>query len=693
MAVLARPRPGGRSAPPLAPRWRLGRAEAIPLALVALLTLFGGFLRRYHLGQQGLWFDEADLVVRAQAPVGQLLRAFVRPGENGPLYTLGLALWLKIFGISEAAVRLPSAIAGTLAIPALYGLGRALRGPRFGVIAAALLVVSPYAHWYAQDAKMYSLAVLLAIVGTWLLLVALRRGGAAWGAYAATMAVGVFIHATLVFILIAHAVVLGVLWRRGYGNRPRGRQAKILAALIGVACVPLVVWAVAFAIGDVPTWHGGANPVQIVHAVLVEFGATHRADSATQTAALWLYLALAVAGIVLTSSPFSRSATPLSPEGREQGVGSLVPLAITIIPVLLFVLLALRQAIFEGRYLLVALPGYLLLVALGLDGLLRWRVGWAVAAVAGAAALFLAWTPLHTVNLSTQSQKEDWRAAYQHIAEHARPGDVALLAPGYLRTTYDYYVQRFPALRDVPVVAAPSLAPQRAVSGRTLDAFFADTLRDRQRVWVLTSPERIARDDPEGRIETFFNGTKDTGGAGTEFERQQLNGVLVQCETLNGPYGNGAYRPPPQVQTEVHFGESGIGLFGATLQTRDGTNRVARGAFAPLLLRWTVPDRPIPTDYTVLVRLVDGAGNEVGRYDIPPLDGHWRTSTWAYKEDPYDPHDLHIPPDLAPGQYRILVGLAPVSDPSHPLPIFTRDGSPAPVTSDGLLTLIPVTVG
>jgi hypothetical protein len=80
----------------------------------------------------------------------------------------------------------------------------------------------------------------------------------------------------------------------------------------------------------------------------------------------------------------------------------------------------------------------------------------------------------------------------------------------------------------------------------------------------------------------------------------------------------------------------------------------------------------------------------VGRYDIPPLDGHWPTSTWGPNDDPYDPHDLFIPPDLAPGQYRILVGMATVNDPAHPLPIFRRDSSRA--DTDGLVPVMTIRV-
>jgi len=726
--------------------WSRWRGEAIPLILLALLTLLGGLMRRYHLGQQGLWFDEADLVMRARQPLPELLRNFVNPGENGPLYTFGMAVWIKLAGTSEVAVRLPSAIAGTLAIPALYGLGRALRGPRLGLIAAALLTISPYAHWYAQDAKMYSLLVLLTIAATWLLLVAIRRGGAVWIAYGIVAAITLGIHATFLLALAAHAVLAGSLWRAGYGARPAGRQARWLAALIGIAALPLLVWGIIFAAQNGPTWQVKATPWAILQRMLIEFSVTNRADPGIHAWGSWLYVVLVALGVGATwrmaptygdpgpslasgrGAPLrtalsnadrdsssnniteeryeSRDESPSPAAAGEAGalwtdgeertpllpprLALLIVGAMTAVPGVLFMLLSLRRAVFEDRYLIVALPGFLLLAAFGIDGPLRWKPTWPLAVAGGVALLVVAWIPLHTVNFSTVPQKEDWREAYRHLAEHARAGDGVVISPGYLRSTYDYYAMQFPQLRALPVATPPSLAPGTDVSDRALNAFFAERTRGWERAWLVESPERAPTQDPNGRILGFYaDGIASVPQPPqTLFAAQQYNGVLLDCFVYDGPFG--ADRLPPQSVPDLRIGDTGIVLFGVSLETLDGNASVARGAFAPLLFRWIVPNRPIPDDYTVLVRLVDAAGREVARYDIPPLDGYWPTSTWRSRDDPYDPHDLHIPPDLAPGWYRVLVGMAPARDPTHPLPIFGRDG--ARVDTNGLVAILPITV-
>lgn len=685
MAVVEQQIAANAASPPRArPGWERWRGEAMPLILLALLTLLGGLMRRYHLGQQGLWFDEADLVMRARQPLPALLRNFINPGENGPLYTLGMAAWIKALGTSEVAVRLPSALAGTLAIPALYGLGRTLRGPRLGLIAAALLTISPYAHWYAQDAKMYSLLVLLTIVATWALLAAIRRGGAAWIAYGIVAAVTLGIHATFLLVLAAHAVIAVSLWRAGYGVQPAWRQARWLALLIGVAALPLLIWGAIFAVQNGPTWQVKATPWAILQRMLVEFSVTHRASDTAQAWGVWLYIALAALGIGLTW---------WAGKGKGNVQSScptlLVSGAMTAVPALLFMLLSVQRAVFEDRYLIVALPGFLLLAALGLDGLLRWKPTWLLAVAGGIAVLIVAWMPLRDVNFSTVPQKEDWREAYRHLAEHARAGDGVVIYPGYLRSTYDYYALQFPALRALPVVTPPSLAAGTNITDRALNTFFIEKTRGWERAWLVESPERAPTQDPDGRMLGFYaNGIANLQAPQTLFAEQKYNGVLLDCFAYDGPFEAG--HPPPDVTTDLHIGDTGIGLLGASLETLTGKQEVARGAFAPLLLRWITPNHAIPEDYTVLVRLVDATGRAVSAYDIPPLDGHWPTSTWQSKDDPYDPHDLHIPPALALGQYHILVGMAPVNNPTQPLPIFDHDG--IRVDTNGLVTVLPITV-
>lgn len=83
---------------------------------------------------------------------------------------------------------------------------------------------------------------------------------------------------------------------------------------------------------------------------------------------------------------------------------------------------------------------------------------------------------------------------------------------------------------------------------------------------------------------------------------------------------------------------------------------VRAGEVVTLTLYWesqAVPSR----DYTVFVHLLDGTGRAVLFGDGPPLGGYYPTGMWGAGEVVADPHPLALPTDLAPGVYRVMVGM------------------------------------
>jgi uncharacterized membrane protein len=53
-----------------------------------------------------------------------------------------------------------SALAGALTIPVIYLIGRQLRGPQVGLLAAFILTISPFNIRFAQETRMYTLLTL-----------------------------------------------------------------------------------------------------------------------------------------------------------------------------------------------------------------------------------------------------------------------------------------------------------------------------------------------------------------------------------------------------------------------------------------------------------------------------------------------------------------------------------------------------
>lgn len=83
--------------------------------------------------------------------------------------------------------------------------------------------------------------------------------------------------------------------------------------------------------------------------------------------------------------------------------------------------------------------------------------------------------------------------------------------------------------------------------------------------------------------------------------------------------------------------------------------------------------------YFVFLHLVDGQGQIAAQQDKGPgLRGKEPTTSWLPGEIIADPVDLILPPDLAPGQYTLRLGMYLPSIPDGPrLPVLDQTGQPA----------------
>ncbi|CAN5621895.1 hypothetical protein BH23CHL2_BH23CHL2_06040 [soil metagenome] len=477
--------------------------------LVAIVAV-GGYLRLTLLNQQSLWFDEADIVVRAQRSWSEILSTFTVQGENGPLYNVMLAVWIRVAGISETAVRFPSAVAGVLALPAIYLLGRRLAGPQAGLISAGLLAFSPYHIWYSQEAKMYSIIALLAILSTLLLVEAISSGNRRlWIAYVAVTTIMFYTHVASVLMFGAQAVFVLAIYRRW---KWQARAVVIAGAALTVPYLPIALWAARVVGGDVPTWHGNISMIDAMRTLGVRF-ATFRSDPEIEFRAGWLYFLTAVG-----------TALWLLASRRRREVGILL-VSLAVLPVIGLWFVSLRNSVFSDRYIIGALPAYLILISIGLAYLARNRAGILPAGLLAAGLLAHTWVPVVDVNRSEIAEKEDWRSAYARVAEQAEPNDVFLMHPGYIVSTLAYYGQRDERLGGHPVGTIPSFAPDWMTRAVMIEMLW-DEFGQFNRFWLIESPDRVPLEDPNDELESWLSST------GVILYQEQVSGVRITLYEL-----------------------------------------------------------------------------------------------------------------------------------------------------------------
>ncbi|MGF1499979.1 MAG: glycosyltransferase [Elainellaceae cyanobacterium] len=254
-------------------------------------------VRLHHLTLKPLWVDEVSTLVFSlgnsyrdiplnQPMVAEALLQPLRPNlqatlldavshllqesNHPPLYFALTHGWLHLFPapqgyVSLAGARSLSVLWGVLTVPAVMALGWAMfRSRTTAHLAAALMAVSPFGVYLAQEARHYTLAVLwivasLAGLSTAVYYLRHCRPLPRWmvAAWVGVNGLGLATHYFMALTLMAEAFTLLILriWRRKWGwtaNRWRLGGAIAGTAITGLVWLP--VWQSASQENDLTRW-------------------------------------------------------------------------------------------------------------------------------------------------------------------------------------------------------------------------------------------------------------------------------------------------------------------------------------------------------------------------------------------------------------------------------------------------------
>jgi mannosyltransferase len=489
-----------QSAPPsrLAALRGFWRQHTIHLAS-SLLLLIGLAVRLYRLGAQSLWLDEGGTwaVVIGQT-WGRLIADLGSTDAAYPLYHLLLKGWVGLAGDSEWALRFPSALAGALAVVAIFfaaleletdqrratkdqvlpphsvvGSPSSVLHPSSFIlrptIAALLFAVAPFALWHAQDAKVYSVLVLCATLQLWALLRALRTGTRRdWLLLLVLAFTSVFVHRLAILGIVGLLIAVALV--RPYGRRMQDhlpinlanrliRGALLLGAGAGAGAA---IYGVVRAVGVESrggTGHIPAGPLAGLWLTLAHF-ALDRGNIGG-----WLGVPLlvwALPALVLTCWGLAR----LTHDAWRGQPAAIAILCLFAVPLLLFAIALGFVRLFEARYVTVAFPAWILVLVyplqprkrtdqhlekLGTKKTSRRAIGFSIlnsqfsiltlfAAIVlvDAAVLF---QPEHGL-FSGAPVKEQWREGIAEIARRAHPDDLLIVHPYYVQPMWAYYAPR-----------------------------------------------------------------------------------------------------------------------------------------------------------------------------------------------------------------------------------------------------------
>ena len=682
--------------------------------VIIIIALVGLALRLWALGDKGLAYDEAATALMARASGPAILQFHWNAAfEHPPLWQLTMRTWSALFGQSEAMLRLLPALAGAAAVPLSWYWLRQLWSRAVGLrlLVATLVALSPALVVYAQEARMYTVVVLLALLSLIALVELAQRPS--W----ASAAIFVVINWLMLGYHYYSLLLVGCEWlfflvltvrsapMIGTTRKEDWRGARWWDAACLVSIVPILLWML-FSPGFHDTltavtrsMAGGAAPALFFDGIWrdLSFGAFRWQPEIAALGYLLLPLvaigvyaavrtplvladalpdaALAPAADPATAAQAGTSKPPASrpharaPRARKENDraaqktaadwGWLVVI-VGLLPLLVSVVLFRTLA---ARYILFILPAIYTLAAAGIVWLGRrhWAfglLGIVLVAVPAVVGLGYYYGFYH---------KSEYRDMAAYLREHIGPDDAImlyaprqhLLAKYYLGEDRTYYTAPQVDLPDYWPVNAPPVVPEE------MDGQIQDLLAAHPAVWlVMTAQDEV--DDGEF-VPKYFTAVSYKQDCHKWIDVELCRFVGSTSDVLNDQPVQAAHAAAPVTPDLLYNGE--LRLQRAQARLVDEPQLGQSTIYAEL--DWLAARKPT-IDYRITLRLLDPAGQVAAQRDEYPIGQLLPPTTWKQGDAKPGYMALPVPPDLPAGTYQVTVD---VYDPATQAPY----GSPVTV--------------
>ena len=401
-------------------------AKKTILVLIAILLL-GLLLRIHDLATESLWLDEGISIRIARLNLLNIVN-YCASGVHPPLHFIILHYWTGLFGDSEFSARFLSVIFGILALIVVYKLGSLIFDKETGILSALLMAISAFYIGNSQEARMYSLAILLALSSIYFFIKLFEKDNF-------SVKAGYVLFTTLLFytqysgffiLLVQNVFFFTMLLLSKKPGTLNLRRWLLIQAVLLISFSPWLYFLVRQLalitenttwMWQVPSLKSLANPLR------------HYAGSYPS---FYLFLILAAFSLVPPEEIRKRKTELL----YFHRIYFLFLWVLTPI-VFLFILAQFRSLFFITRYVAVAAPAFYLLVAQGIRNLKNKYLKVIIVCVAVIFSL------MTTASYYVRVTKNQWREVANYIDTNAKSKDVLLFHKGYFQeNVFDYYSKR-----------------------------------------------------------------------------------------------------------------------------------------------------------------------------------------------------------------------------------------------------------
>ncbi|MCB2155074.1 glycosyltransferase family 39 protein [bacterium] len=429
-----------------------------PLFLAAILLLAAA-VHLTGLGQESLWADEFyTLLTVDQDSAADVVEAVAQRDPHPPLYFLTLYGWTRYAGLTDKALRLPSALGGIASVWLMYLVALQIwpGSRRRALLAALIAALSPFLAWYAQEARSYSLLVTMELAGMWGVLRLMREDlrpqaraiGGTVGALAIAAACWMHYFGLFIWFWAMTALILYPVVQR------RARQwPETMGLILGVIA-------------------GGPIAIRAVRDLVSEKGLGWLTETLTAGRLLDILQAqvagpihpaipvpLPVIALIVVSGILAFAiALPVRQSIQRRSIPREWPLALAFVSLLVLPTVVgffLPIVLYGQRYLIIAVPVFQLVLLWGLE-FSRLRK-----AIIVAIAIELLCGSIYIADMKRTRQHRVWDRAAEMIEAHAQRGDALLVLPPRLQPLAERYMKDPLPAADPLAIASPKNRPQR----------------------------------------------------------------------------------------------------------------------------------------------------------------------------------------------------------------------------------------
>lgn len=408
---------------------------------ILFIIILATALRFYGITRRGLWLDEFTSIEISTKALLDILAGVGFNQHTPPLYYCVLHGWFLLFPTSEFSLRVFSVVIDLLNVGLICIVFSHFRSRQSGLLTGVLYAISPYAIYYAQEGRMYTMLVFWVLLSCVITQAWLKRPGLIIESlFIGCATAGLYTHYYFTFFLCTLGA--SMLWsvRLQRCLVPRLLCVFLIISLLFLPWLQVVHSLVA---GDGQTFRKFF--LLVVPYTFFRFVAGYGILPLTVSAKLnvsetilsnW-YLLAGYCGVFVVI--WSRGLINLLGERKSlDRTIQLMPVALMVLPPLLAMVASLISPMLSERYLIVIYPFFLFPLAgffvEGRQNISKWLGGVALFALIGFSLV------QHYGNPAFGNAQ--WREAGERISSMSLAPQDVYVNPHYVQGVLGYYLKQ-----------------------------------------------------------------------------------------------------------------------------------------------------------------------------------------------------------------------------------------------------------